>query len=162
MSSTTIGAWGLTLPEIIDTADSFAKSIATFGITEPEQLKFFCTRLGETLTKNYLRLGVAQDLRPYRDRLAGVVGSAVDALCEAGLWQTCADLGPYDGPPIKAERVRRGIETAILGIDTMRHHLGLSHSEILDLLAWKQTVLAVSLLFEQEPNLAHRLGSRTV
>lgn len=151
MSLTTTGPCGLTLPALIGQADMFARTMATFGLTGPEQMKFFCSCLGKTLTKEYLRLGVAQHLPPYDARLKGIVGPAVDALGEAGLWETCADLGPYDGPPIEAERVRRAIEMAILGFDAIRHHLGVSASEILDLLAWKQTVLAVPLLVEQRP-----------
>jgi hypothetical protein len=39
---------------------------------------------------------------------------------------------------------------AILGFRAIRHELGVSPSELLDLLAWKQTVLTVRLLVEQQ------------
>lgn len=160
MSPTTTGPCGFTLSAIIGYADRFARTMATFGITEPEQLKLFCTWFGETLTETYLRLGVAQDLRSYEDRLADLMGPAVDALKETGLWQTCGDLGPYEGAPLEAGGVGRAIEMTILAYETIQHRLGVSAAEALDLLAWKQTVLAVPLLFEEEPNLADRPGHR--
>ena len=149
MSLTTTGPCGLTPPALIGQADMFARTMATFGLTGAEQMDSFCSCLGKTLTGEYLRLGVAQHLPPYEDRLNDIVVPVVDALNAAGLWETCAVLGPYDGPPFEPERVRRAFEMAILGFEAIRHHIGVSASELLDLLAWKQTVLTVRPLVEQ-------------
>ncbi|PWE48344.1 hypothetical protein DEM26_18540 [Thioclava sp. NG1] len=151
MSLNATGPCGLTLSALIGQADMFARTMATFGLTRPEQMKSFCSCLGQTLTREYLRLGVAQPLPPYDARLKGIVEPAVDALSEAGHWGTCAELGPYDSPSLEAERVRCAIEMAILGCEAIRHDLDVAASEILDLLAWKQVVLAVPLLVDQRP-----------
>ncbi|MBL3705865.1 hypothetical protein GI582_24490 [Sulfitobacter sp. BDSS02] len=150
MSLTTTGPCGLTLPALIAQADIFARTMATFGLTGAEQMDFFCSCLGKKLTGEYLRLRVAQHLPPYDVRLKGIVEPVFDALDDARPWETCAVLGSYDGPPFEPERGRRLIEMAILGFEAIRHHLGVSDSELLDLLAWKQTVLTVRLLVEQQ------------
>ncbi len=96
MSLTTTGPCGLTFPALIGQADMFARTMATFGLTGAEQMDFFCSNLGKKLSAEYLRLGVEQHLPPYEVRLKEVVGPVVDALYAAGLWETCAVLGPYE------------------------------------------------------------------
>lgn len=159
MSDILNGPCGLALPEIIGLADRLGKIMAAFGAPDPESLNDFCLHLGETLTGDYARLDLLCDHLPYEQRLSRIVSAAIDTL-GAAFWQDCTELGPYEGPAPEEAHLRIGVIALLESFEVRRRALDVSGSDILDLLAWVQMILATPQLFEQRPEMADLLLSR--
>ncbi|RKF12397.1 hypothetical protein D6850_18165 [Roseovarius spongiae] len=159
MSDFLNGSCGLAPSEIISLADRLGKIIATFGASDPESMNDFCMYLGEALTGNYARRGLLRDHLSYEQRVSRVLHEAIDTL-GAAFWRGCADLGPYEGPAPEKAHLRVGVIALLKTFEARRRRLDVSGSEILDLLAWVQMILATPHLFEQRPEMADLLLSR--
>lgn len=157
-----LGPCGFSLAEIIAMADRFAMQAATFGFTDPHLLNEFCQGLGAALTKEFTLSGMADDPEEYTHRIVRVVPTFTDMCIQTGFWSECAKLGPYDGPLPKYDRHLDGAQTFFHSFCDMREILGVSASDLLDLLAWIQIALSVRLHYAQRPHLATSCDPKSV
>jgi hypothetical protein len=156
------GPCGLSFAEIIAMADRFCTQAATFGLTDPQFLNEFCMGLGDALTRELILPGMARDPEEYVHRVARVAKTFTDTFIQTEFWSDCAELGPYSGPSPEDDRLRDAVPAFFNSFCNMRELLGISASELLDLLAWIQSALVVRLFCAQNPHTASTCDPRRV
>tara|TARA_R100000935_G_C2831155_1_gene165163 strand:- start:1288 stop:1791 length:504 start_codon:yes stop_codon:yes gene_type:complete len=158
----TSGPCGFPFVEIIDMADRFGTQAATFGLTDPQLLNEFCLGLGDALTWELPLSGMACDPEEYVFRVVRVAATFSDTFIQTKLWSDCAELGPYSGPLPEDDQLCEAVQTFFDSFCSMREVLGVSASELLDLLAWIQFALGMRLFHAQCPHMASTCDPRTV
>jgi len=158
----TSGPCGFPFAKIIAMADRFGTQAATFGLTDPQLLNEFCLGLGDALTREFALSGMARDPEEYVSRVVRVATTFSDTFIQTEFWSDCAELGPYSGPLPEEDRLCDAVQAFVDSFCGMREVLGVSASELLDLLAWIQSALSVRLFRAQCPQMASTCDPRTV
>tara|TARA_R110002111_G_scaffold173279_1_gene238985 strand:+ start:352 stop:855 length:504 start_codon:yes stop_codon:yes gene_type:complete len=158
----TSGPCGFSFAEIIATADRFGTQAATFGLTDPQLLNEFCLGLGDALTREFTLSGKARDPEEYVQRVARVANTFTNTFIQTEFWSDCAELGPYSGPLPEDDQLCEAVQTFFDSFCGMREVLGVSASELLDLLVWIQVALSVRLFRAQCPQMASTCDPKTV
>ncbi len=154
------GPGGMPLADILDLADTLGRQIAALGITDPQDRNTFCSSLGDKLTQMFSSMGLAEELRPYEERLADVCETAFSVYLGPDALAACSALGPWRGPAMETQCAEVSTRAIMTSLVMMRKLIGVPASEFLDLVVWVQTAMSVPAFLDAHPELAIGLRLR--
>lgn len=137
------GPCGLTLAEIIDLASGVGRHARHCGVNDQKKLHIVLCAMGVSLTRELTGLPTEQAIAGYHDRLHDVLPEASATLRASDVLPTCLAAGASHETAFDGESSPEAEAALLRGLVVLQMDLGVSSSEMRDLLLWIQSVLTL-------------------